>query len=37
MEVFTAENRTAALDAVCRIAPDVIVTNIHMPWLELFR
>ena len=31
MEVFTAENGTAALDAARRAVPDVIVTDVDMP------
>ena len=34
MEVFTAENGTAALHVVRRAAPDVIVTDIQMPVMD---
>ena len=34
MEVFTAENGTLALDAVRRVPPDVIVTDLDMPVMD---
>jgi two-component system alkaline phosphatase synthesis response regulator PhoP len=34
MEVATAENGTAALDAARRITPDVVVTDVDMPVMD---
>ena len=34
MEVFSAENGAQALDAVQRIVPDVVVTDVDMPVMD---
>ena len=34
MEVFTAENGADALDAVRRLTPDVVVTDLNMPVMD---
>jgi CheY-like chemotaxis protein len=34
MEVFSAENGAQALDAVRRVVPDVVVTDVDMPVMD---
>src|ERR1035437_2117708 len=37
MAVFTAENGNLALDAVCRAVPDVVVTDVDMPVMDVLN